>query len=77
MRAVDDELFGALCKELILEVTRSGEPIFITRDGLPITRLEPIKPKPPSKTLWGVHKGQIEILGDIIAPIDSDRESNS
>ncbi len=74
MRAVDIELFGHLFEELVDEVSSSGEPVVITRYGKPIVRLEPIVRKQGPKSLWGMHKGEIEILGDIIEPIDVEWE---
>ena len=68
MRAVDIGLFEHLLEELIDEVAKSGEPMATTKDGEPIAELAPFAPV--RQSLWGAHKGQIEILGDIVAPID-------
>ena len=68
MRAVDIGLFEHLCEELIDEVARSGEPIIITRGSAPIAQLSPVTTA--RRSLWGAHNGQIEILGDIVAPVD-------
>ena len=68
MRAVDIGLFEHLFEELMDEVAKSGEPVAITKDGKPIAELA--RYAPVRRSLWGAHKGQIEILGDIIAPID-------
>jgi antitoxin (DNA-binding transcriptional repressor) of toxin-antitoxin stability system len=41
----------------------------ITKSGKPVAQLfGPVSQG--RKSLWGLHKGQIEILGDIIEPID-------
>jgi antitoxin (DNA-binding transcriptional repressor) of toxin-antitoxin stability system len=74
MRTVDVDLFGHLFEEWIGEVVSSGEPVLIVRDGKPIARVEPINRKHAPKSLWGAHKGQIEILGDIIEPIEIEWE---
>jgi len=77
MRAIDVDLFGHLFEELIDEVMSSGEPIVIARGGKPIARIEPIGRKQGPKSLWGAHKGQIEIPGDnILAPIEVEWEPN-
>jgi antitoxin (DNA-binding transcriptional repressor) of toxin-antitoxin stability system len=68
MRAVDIGLFEHLFEELIDEVAKSGEPVAITKDGEPMAKLAPFAPV--RQSLWGAHKGQIEILGDLLAPID-------
>ena len=48
------------------EVARSGEEIVITKNGRPMSRLVPIRDKPNS--LFGIDKGRIKILGDVITP---------
>jgi antitoxin (DNA-binding transcriptional repressor) of toxin-antitoxin stability system len=74
MRTIDVDLFEHLFEECIDEVASSSEPIVIARDGRPIARIEPIVRKQAPKSLWALHKGQIEILGDIIAPVDVEWE---
>jgi antitoxin (DNA-binding transcriptional repressor) of toxin-antitoxin stability system len=69
MRTVDVGLFEHLCEELIDEVTRSGEPIVITRGGEPIAELAPFSPQRP--LFWGAHHPhQVGILDNIGEPID-------
>ena len=46
----------------------------ITKSGKPVAQLGPISRE--RKSLWGLHKGQIEILGDIIEPIDVEWEAS-
>ena len=60
--------FKARCLELMDEVAVSGEPIIVTKRGKPVAQLGPIVSKP--KTLFGYLRGRVEIVGDIIAPID-------
>lgn len=59
--------FKAQCLALMDEVARTGEAILVTKNGKPIAELHPHK-APRSKTLIGLHKGQMKILGDIVAP---------
>jgi len=68
MRTVEASEFEAKCLKLVDEVAATGEPIVITKDRKPVAQLGPFVERP--KSLWGAHKGQIEILGDIIEPID-------
>jgi antitoxin (DNA-binding transcriptional repressor) of toxin-antitoxin stability system len=56
------------------EVAESGEPVVITKNGQPIAQLGPVARE--RKSIWGLHKGQIEILGDIIEPLDVQWEAN-
>ena len=58
--------FKAKCLKLMDEVAASGDEIIITKNGRPISRLVPYREKP--KSLFGIDRGRIEILGDIIAP---------
>ena len=51
------------------EVAESGEPLLITKHGKPVAQLTPA-PALQRKSLFGLHKGQMEILGDIMSPID-------
>ena len=74
MRTIKASEFKAKCLKLMDEVAETGEPLVITKSGKPIARLVPLTQRP--KSLWGAHKGMIEIKGDIISPIDLDWEAN-
>ena len=60
--------FKAKCLQLMDEVAATGEEIVITKNGRPVSRLTPYREKP--KTLFGVDRDKIVILGDIVEPID-------
>ena len=60
--------FKAKCLKLMDEVAESGEEIVITKNGRPVSRLTPYRKKP--KTLFGIDRGRIEVLGDIGEPVD-------
>ena len=60
--------FKARCLKLMDEVAETGKEIVITKNGRPVSRLVPHIERP--KTIIGIDKGKIEILGDIIEPID-------
>lgn len=60
--------FKARCLKLMDEVAETGREIVITKNGRPVSRLVPHVERP--KSLFGIDKGKIEILGDIIEPID-------
>jgi len=57
--------FKTKCLGLVDEVAHGGEAVIITKHGKPVARLVPMM---PAKPLLGAMKGQIKILGDIIAP---------
>lgn len=70
MKQIKASEFKAKCLRLLDEVAETGEVLVITKNGRPIAQLGPAKKRP--KTLFGAHKGLIEITGDIISPIDEE-----
>ena len=73
MKHVKASEFKAKCLKLMDEVAETGDTIVITKHGKPVAELVPAKKRP--KSLIGLHKGQIKILGDIIEPIDVEWEA--
>ena len=79
-RTIQASEFKTKCLELMDEVAESGEEIVITKQGRPVSRLVPyqekrekaqeVKKTKKPKTLFGINKGEIKILGDIESPID-------
>ena len=65
--------FKARCLKLMDEVQQTGEEMIITKHGKPVARLVPVAGNPPS--LFGCMKGSVEILGDIIEPVDVEWEA--
>ena len=63
----------ARCLKLMDEVQQTGEEMIITKHGKPVARLGPVAGNPPS--LFGCMKGSVEILGDIIEPVDVEWEA--
>ena len=60
--------FKAKCLGLLDEVHRQRIEITITKRGKPVAKLVPINETPVS--FIGSMKGTMEIVGDIISPID-------
>ena len=60
--------FKAKCLHLLDEVERSRQEILITKRGRPVARLLPVDQQAPP--ILGRMEGSVQILGDIIAPID-------
>ncbi len=52
------------------EVARTGETIVVTKNGKPVAELRAHRP-PRAKSLIGLHKGRIDIHGDIVSPLDA------
>ena len=74
-RTIKASEFKAKCLKLMDEVAESGEEIIITKNGRPTARLVAYREKP--KTLFGIDRGKLEILGDIMSPIDVEWEAES
>ena len=74
-RTINAAEFKATCLELLDEVAESGEELVITKNGRPVSRLVPFREQPQS--LFGIDRGRIEILGDIIEPIDVEWEAET
>ena len=68
MRTIKASEFKAKCLKLMDEVAQSGETLVVTKNGKPIAQLSPISGE--RKSIWGLHKGQFAILGDILEPQD-------
>jgi prevent-host-death family protein len=64
--------FKAKCLALMDEVARTGRSITVTKNGRPIAQLCPHRP-PRAPSLIGLHKGQIEVEGDIVSALGSPR----
>ena len=65
MREIPISEFKARCISIINEVSRSHEPIIITRRGCPVARLEPLSKERPIRQ-FGKLKGKMQIKGDIV-----------
>ena len=74
-RTIEASEFKTKCLQMMDEVARSGEEIVITKNGRPVSRLVPFRDKP--KSLFGIDKGRIEILGDIITPVEVEWEAQT
>ncbi|MBF8299557.1 MAG: prevent-host-death family protein [Dehalococcoidia bacterium] len=73
MRTVKASEFKAKCLQIMDEVAETGESVVITKHGIPVSELVPIRRKP--KSLFGAMKGSVVIKGDILSPIDVEWEA--
>lgn len=69
--------FKAKCLQLMDQVQKHHSAIIITKRGKPVAQLVPFEPRksPRRKALFGYMKGSIEIIGDIISPLDESWEA--
>ena len=66
--------FKAKCLKIIDEIAETGETVVVTKRGVPMVRVMPMEERP--KSMYGVDKGKIKILGDIVSPMPSEWFSN-
>jgi prevent-host-death family protein len=71
MSTIQASEFKAKCLALMDRVARTGETITITKNGKPIAELRPHRP-PRASSLIGLHRGRIEISGDIVEPVGAE-----
>lgn len=69
MRTIKASEFKAKCLKIMDEVAATGEPVVITKNGVPITQLVPARRR--LETLFGALKGCVSVQGDILAPVDA------
>ncbi len=68
MLTIQASQFKAKCLALMDQVARTGETIVVTKNGKPIAELRPHR-LPRARSLIGLHKGKVEIGGDIVSPL--------
>jgi prevent-host-death family protein len=72
MLTIQASEFKAKCLALMDQVARTGETIVVTKNGRPVAELRPHRaPRAPS--LIGLHKGTVEVHGDIVSTVGSPR----
>ena len=67
--------FKAKCLKLMDEVAETGKEYVISKNNRPVARLVPYRTRPAS--LFGIDRDELEILGDVIEPIDVEWEFDS
>lgn len=60
--------FKARCLEVLDRVAEDQQPVVVTKRGRPVAQVVPILRKP--KRLYGAMRGEIDVLGDIVGPVD-------
>lgn len=74
-RTIKASEFKATCLRLMDDVAKSGDEIVITKNGRPTARLIPYRKS--FRDWFGADRGNIEIVGDIISPVDVEWEAES
>ena len=73
-RIIKASEFKAKCLAVLDDVERTRQPVVITKRGKPIADVIPHTATAKSE-LFGLLKGRMEIVGDIISPIDVEWEA--
>ncbi len=68
MKTIKASEFKARCLQLMDEVSQTGEPLVITKNGKPVSQLLPYRRKP--STVFGALKGTITVKSDILPPVE-------
>jgi prevent-host-death family protein len=67
--------FKAKCLQILDEVQQQRKHVIILKRGKPVAKLVPIEER--SVSFIGSMKGTMEIVGDIVAPIDVEWEADA
>jgi prevent-host-death family protein len=67
MRTIPAGRFKAECLKIMDEVKARREPVLVTKKGKPVARLVPVDEAP--RDVFGCLAGELEISGDILAPV--------
>lgn len=67
MKAMAAGEFKAQCLAVMDQVSKSGEPVLITKHGKPVAKLVPAESK--GTDIFGYMAGKVKIVGDIVEPI--------
>ncbi len=74
MKEMKASEFKAKCLQLMDDVAATGEPVVVTKNGRPVSRLEPYRQRPT--TLFGSLAGAMILTADIVDPLDVEWEVN-
>ena len=74
MRTMAAGKFKAQCLAVMDEVQAKREPVVVTKNGKPVAKLVPLDLPEGEGPLDAFYFGNIEIVGDIMAPIYTDQE---
>jgi len=67
MKQIAAGQFKAQCLAIMDQVSKSGEPILVTKHGKPVVKLVPAEER--GDDIFNYMAGKVKILGDIVGPI--------
>jgi len=74
VEAIAISKFKATCLAVLERVSRTGEPVLVTKRGEPIAEIVPASRPVSGKRPLGDLAGTGRVLGDIVAPVSDERE---
>ena len=70
METIPISKFKATCLALLERVRRGGEPILVTRRGVPVAQvLPPPPPEQVGRSAFGCAREKLKVVGDIVSPL--------
>lgn len=69
MKEIAISEFKAKCTAVLDRVSKTKQPVRVTRHGKPVADIVPAVPAADPAALMGSMRNSIEILGDIISPV--------
>ena len=67
MKKIPAGEFKAHCLAIMDQVSKSGEPVVVTKHGKPVVKLVPAEKQ--GDDIFGYMAGRAKIVGDIVGPI--------
>jgi prevent-host-death family protein len=67
MKQIPAAEFKAQCLAVMDRVSRTGEPVVITKHGKPVVKLVPAENR--ADDIFDYMAGKVKIVGDIVSPI--------
>jgi prevent-host-death family protein len=73
MQMLSISKFKATCLAVLERVRKTGEPLLITKHGVPIAQVSPPPPPPPTaESAFGAMAGTAEEIDDILLPLSDE-----
>jgi prevent-host-death family protein len=73
METIAISRFKATCLALLERVRRTGEPILVTKRGVPVAQIvPPPRLEPSEEGAFGCMAGTAEQIGDIVEPLPAE-----
>jgi prevent-host-death family protein len=67
MKQIPAGQFKAQCLAIMDQVSKSGEPVVVTKHGKPVVKLVPAENRVDD--IFNYMAGKVKIVGDIVGPI--------